>query len=148
MLRYYPAINRSLIATHGVLLGPDALSKLRQAIGMVCYVYSKIKQEGPHSPKGRVNTNLVLCFVFESISNAGVLLGFERNGIRTVLIRGGVFRSALLFSTTLLSGVQEELIAIPFLQPPKEVEERGRGIATISYRAQDNPSKACAIHSY
>lgn len=36
ILFYNPSVNKSLVATHGVLLGPEALAKLRTSIAKLC----------------------------------------------------------------------------------------------------------------
>lgn len=81
-MHYFPAINRSRVATAGVLQYPQAVAKLREASGNKLYVYQG-KKSNPSVP-------LVLRYIYPSVSFASQdLLGYNRLALRDIIRRGG-----------------------------------------------------------
>lgn len=81
-MHYFPAVNRSLVATAGVLQSPKAVAKLREATGDSIYIYTGQKQ----------NPSVPLVHIY-SCPSAGYastqLFGYERLAVRSILRRGG-----------------------------------------------------------
>lgn len=81
-MHYFPAINRSQVATAGVLQSPQAVAKLRARIGDVVHIYTGNKND--------LSVPLVLVYSYPSAGFASTdLLGYERLGVRNILRRGG-----------------------------------------------------------
>lgn len=78
---YFPAINRSRVATAGVLQSPQAVAKLREATGNKLYIYQ--------GTKSNLSIPLVLRYIYPSVSFASQdLLGYNRLALRDIIRRG------------------------------------------------------------
>lgn len=81
-MHFFPAVNGSRVATAGVLQSPDAIARLRAAIGNEVHVYLGL-QNDPSVPLVHVAT-------YPSAGSASTdLLDYERLGVRNIIRRGG-----------------------------------------------------------
>ena len=81
-MHYFPAVNRSRVATAGVLHSPQAIAKLREATGDVVHIYEGDKNDN--------SIPLTHRYSYSSTGFASVdLLGYNRLGVREIIRRGG-----------------------------------------------------------
>lgn len=90
-MHYFPSVNRSKVATAGVLHSPQAIAKMREKNGQAIYIYQGNKPKSvTRLGAGADNVPLILRYIYPSASFASVdLLGYERLGVRNILRRGG-----------------------------------------------------------
>lgn len=121
---YFPAINRSQVATAGVLQSPQAVAKLRAKIGDVVHIYTGDKKDS--------SVPLVLVYSYPSAGFASTdLLGYERLGVRNILRRGGWYRDRLFFSKSLLPHAKENLMLLEDLKSLVNDIKRSPGPAVV-----------------
>lgn len=108
-MRYFPSVNRSKVATAGVLHSPQALAKLREVNGEPVFIYEGNKNN-PLVP-------LILRYIYPSAGFASTdLLGYERLGVRSIIRRGGWFRDRLFFSKSIVPNTMSDILLLEDLK--------------------------------
>lgn len=81
-MHYFPSVNRSLVATAGVMHSPQAILKTREINGQQIYIY-----EGK---KGDSNVPLIHRYTYISAGFCSTdLLNYDRLSVRGIIRRGG-----------------------------------------------------------